>query len=140
MKFLLGVVVVCAIVFGAVYYGGGFASFDPNKQGKEAMKAIQPGMDWKKVIDLAGEPKEYRVYTKVTREVAGELIEEVKPGAISPFTRENIEQRLKEDNMQEGFIFPYTFSAATAFTVDFDSAGTVVRVNKAITMSDLLDR
>ena len=62
MKGLMILLVLGVGVGAAVYFYGGVADFDPSEQGRQAKAAIKPGMTWKKVIDVARKPREYRMY------------------------------------------------------------------------------
>lgn len=131
MRLFLGFVLVVGGAFAALYYGGGFATFDPSQQGRDAKAQIAPGMAWKKVIDVAGEPREYCVM----------IVKKgfVVPGPSVPFQSDQLAQRVAENSLPEGFAFQYRFSESEAFDVTFDASGTVQHVQDAITMATLLD-
>lgn len=131
MKFILGLLLVCGALFLLMYYGGGLSGFDPSQHGRDAKAAIQPGMSWKKVMDAAGKPREYRIM----------IIQKgfPKPGPVGAFDEKALAGRIDAGTMENGFVFGYRFSESVAFDVYFDGAGNVTTVADAITMSKLLD-
>lgn len=131
MKFLLGFILVCGAIFLAMYYWGGLGGFDPSQQGRDAKAAIQPGMTWKKVMDAAGKPREYRIMI-IQKEMP-------KPGPVAAFNETALAERINSGTIEHGFVFEYRFSESVAFDVYFDGAGDVIYVADAITMSKLLD-
>ena len=138
MKILLGLLLVCGGLFALLYYTGMF-EFDPAKQAREARAAVRPGMAWDKVADAIGDPKEYRIFIKKAQMIGAAKVEQIKPGPIAPFSRQNIAERLAKETLPLGFTFTYIFSNTEAFTIVFDGYGDVVNVHDAVTMKDLLD-
>jgi hypothetical protein len=138
MKVVVGLVVLAVLIGGIVYYAGGVASFDPSQQGRDARAAIKPGMTWKKVVDVAGAPSKYRVIQEKVKRWAGEETVTYEPGAFNPFNADRLGARIAEDSVPHGFLFNYQFSDTVAFTVHFDGTGTVMGIQDAGTLADLL--
>ncbi len=138
MKFLIGLVLVVGIGYGAMHYGG-LLSFDPAQQGRDAKAAIKPGMSWQKVVAVS-KPGECRFYVIQKKNIGGNEIEISKPGPFMPFDAKNLEDRIGNDSLPEGFEFLYKFTTEMQFMVKFDSAGDVEYLSKPPTMNDLLDR
>lgn len=134
MKFLIGLLVLGGIALGAVYFLGGTNQFDPNEQGRKARAAIQPGMSWKKVVEVAGAPKRYQTF--IPRGEKGLL----QPGASVKFDRASMETELKNNVHKHGYQFNYLFTEAIAFDVVFDPQGNVTHVQNQTTVADLLDQ
>ncbi len=139
MKFLIGFVLVVAIGYGAMHYGG-LLSFDPAQQGRDAKAAIKPGMSWQKVVAATTEPGESRFYVIQKKNIGGNEIEISKPGPFMPYDGKNLEDRLSKDSLPEGFEFLYKFTTEEQFLVKFDAAGDVEYIAKPPTMNDLLDQ
>ncbi len=138
MKVLFFFMAMVALGLAALYYGGGFSGFDATKQGKEARKAIGPGMMWNQVFDVAREPRKYQtIHRKVTR-VGGEDMEYFEPGPPNKFVLATFKRRLANNEYPHGFLVTYHYSNQEAFIVNFDSTGTVKYVENAMTMADLL--
>ncbi|MCO6435764.1 MAG: hypothetical protein J5J06_01600 [Phycisphaerae bacterium] len=139
MKFLFGSVVVIGLALAGVYYAGGFATFDPDEQGRQVRASIAPGMSWEAVVDTAGEPKHYQpILRSVQKFPGGGEVEFFKPGPKNPFRRESVQSRVQEGSLPHGFLIAYVYSASTAFTVRFDGSGAVHSIDDAMTMNDLL--
>ncbi|GJM24058.1 MAG: hypothetical protein DHS20C16_04730 [Phycisphaerae bacterium] len=139
MKFLVGLILVVGIGYGVMHFGG-LTSFDPAQQGRDAKAAVKPGMSWTKVIAAAAEPGKCRFYVIQKKNVGGNEIEISKPGPFMPFDAKNLENRLLDETLPEGFEFLYVFTTEEQFMVKFDAAGDVEYVSKPPTMNDLLDR
>lgn len=139
MKTIFIVVVLVAIAGAAFYYLGGYHSFDPSQQGRDARKAIKPGMTLGQVLDAAGEPREYSQLRKDTTKAGGETIERIVPVGPVAFKRGNVERRIADAAFPEGFVLHYKFSESVAFDVQFDQAGAVTGVQDATTLAELLD-
>jgi hypothetical protein len=140
MRLIIVLVLLAGVGGVALYYGGGYKSFDPSKQGEDAKAKITPGMSWTQVIDTCGgPPREYIVIVRETKKEGG--VEQIfrKPGPKNPFKKETVERRVADGSLTDGFIFQYQFSSSVAFAVTFDAAGNVVDVGDMITMADLLD-
>jgi hypothetical protein len=138
MKVILVLILVAAGAILAFYYGAGYASFDPSEQGRQAKAAIKPGMSWKKVADIAGEPKEYQLFIESKKRIGNEERTIVKPGARNRFDPKVLAGRVESNTIPQGFIFHYYFSDSVAFQVQFDGAGTVTGVHDNVTVADLL--
>jgi len=139
MKAIVVLVLMGAVACGAIYYFGGYASFDPTEQGRKARDAIKPGMTWKQVADMAGDPKEYQVYQEHRRGTGDNERIILTPGAYNKFDRRRMAERIAASELPHGFIFRYNFSAQAAFSVFFDDRGSVVEVADGTTMTDLLE-
>ena len=137
MKFLVGLVIVGGIA--GVLLWQGLGSYDPTQEGRDAKKAIGPGMTWQQVIDTAGEPKRYQVVVMKIEKLFGEEREVFKALPPNEFDRKRLMERMGANELEYGFVFPYRFSEKVAFAVWFDGTGTVQRVDDLITMADLLD-
>ena len=94
MKVILVLLILGGIGALALYYGGGYASFDPSEQGRQAKAAIKPGMTWKQVVDAATAPKDYQVFIEQTKRVGNEEVKMVKPGPRNRFKRDVLAGRL----------------------------------------------
>jgi hypothetical protein len=138
MKLVVGFLVILIAGGALLYYGGGYKSFNPTEIGEKARAAIVPGMSWSKVIDAAGDPKEYRVMVKQVRETDGQPTGFLEPSSRNPFDRKRFEERQKTGGLPDGFQFPYSFSNSVAFQVTFDGMGNVSSVDDLTTMADLL--
>ncbi len=143
MKAIL--VLLLLIVIGGIvlWYGGGYSSFDPSQQGRDARAAIAVGMDWADVVNGAGEPKEYRIFLKrekvvLTGEDGAFDMLLLEPGAANRFNPTTITNRIAEGSLPHGFQFEYRFSHSVAFAVIFDETGTVTAIEDLFTTSDLL--
>ncbi|MCP4594312.1 MAG: hypothetical protein GY842_26585 [bacterium] len=123
----------------AMYHWGGFSTFDPSQQGRDARAAVGRGMTWTKVIDAAGEPREYRVITEKKEKSGGVERSIKKPGGANKFKRDRLADRLANNSLPHGFVFEYQFSQSEAFSVTFDGSGSVISIDDMVTMADLLD-
>lgn len=139
MKVIVWLLVLVGAGWAAVYFIGGYGSFDPDEQGRKARAAITPGMNLGETIDLMGEPRKYQVLYKRVKRIGGEEFETIEPGPKNNFKRESVEQRIAEGSLGEGFLITMRFSNTTAFTVVYDGEGKVKGVDDAMTMADLLD-
>jgi len=122
----------------AVYYGGGYGSFDPSDQGRKARAAVAPGMSHTQAFDACGDPRKVRKIRRVVERVDGREVVTFRPGPEVETTRERLEQRIKEDAFPHGFVVGYRYSESVAFAVHFDKDGTVEYVEDLRTMADLL--
>jgi hypothetical protein len=138
MKVIIGLLVVCAIGGVAIYYGGGYANLDPDQQGKDAKAKITPGVSWKKVVDVAGNPLEWRPFVEQTRGTGANKVVFYKEGPANKFSADVIGRRVADGKLPKGFTFHYRFSNATEFDVKFDDLGNVEYVTDRITAADLL--
>jgi hypothetical protein len=139
MKILLVLLILGFGILAVVYFAGGYGSFDPSEQGRQARKAIKPGMTWNKVVAKAGEPNEYQVIERKVSTIGGEEIEFFKPGARNKFNEKVLGDRVKENSLPHGFRFEYRFSQSVAFAVEFDGSGTMVGLVDLPTVADLLE-
>ena len=138
MRFLIKLVIVVVLVLMVVYFVSGVGEFDPSKQGRDARAAIGPGMTWTQVFDITDDPKKYRPIRKRTKRIGGETIEYLEPGPENKSNRASFVDRLNENTLPHGFLCTFRYSNSVAFTVSFDGTGTVVAVQDAMTMADLL--
>ena len=90
------------------------------------------------MFDITGNPKKYRPIKKKTKRIGGETIEYLEPGPESRFNRDSFVDRLNENTLPHRFLCTFRYSNSVAFTVSFDGTGTVVAVEDAMTMTDLL--
>lgn len=138
MKLVLGLLVLVGLGWVVLYYGGGYGSFDPSEQGRQAKAAIGPGMSHTQVFDICGNPRRVRKIRREVKNVGGQKIEMLVPGPPADTTRERIDERVKSGEFPLGFVIPYRYSDSVAFAVHFDSTGTVEHVEDLATMATLL--
>lgn len=93
-----------------VYYFGGYSSFDPDKQGRDAKAAITPGMTWTQVLAVAGENPKLHTISIYTSKVAGQTVKERRVGPAVNFTKNKVSRGLSSGSYQNGFILSYHFS------------------------------
>lgn len=136
------VVIVLLILLGAAIFGvyqwGGYKTLDPDQQAADAKAAITPGTNWQKVVQIAGDPKQYQVIIveKEDEETGEPLL--TKPGPRNKYSHRGLSERIADGGLPNGFIFAYQFSARSAFEVYFDGMGNVIYVQDMATMTDLL--
>ena len=140
MKAILTLLILGGLVLGGVYYFGGYKSFDPTKQGRDAKAAIQPGMTLKQVVDIAGGNPKYQPINTFTRKVGNQTIEEKRPGLSVDFKQDRVTQQVNQNALPKGFILNYMYSEQIAFDVHFDASGRVTHVTDAMTMGTLLNQ
>lgn len=138
MKVIIGLLVVCAIGGVAIYYGGGYANLDPTQQGEDAKAKTTPGMSWKKVVDVAGKPLEWRPFVEQTRGTGANKRTFYKEGPANKFNADVVSRRLADGKLPMGFTFHYRFSAKVDYDVKFDDLGNVEHITDRITAADLL--
>lgn len=138
MKTIVALVAVLAIAIAAVYFWGGYRTFDPSEQGRQAKAAIKAGMTWKQVLDTAGKGGKYRSIVVATRKVRGEDVTDTILGPPVELKPDRVAAKLAANEVPDGFIFQYDFSQSVAFSVVFDSTGRVSYVHDNLTMADLL--
>lgn len=139
MKVILVLIVLAVIAVGLVYKFGGYESFDPTAQGREAKGKIQPGMTVKQVVDVAGPNGKFHSISIQKQKIRGhEQVRTVK-GPAKSFTADQLTARVQRNELPNGFTIEYTFSQQAAFEVVFDSGGKVMAVEDVQTMADLLD-
>ena len=140
MKLVIGLVVVGVIVIGIVYMFGGYRSFDPTAQGRQARASIKAGMTWNQVVSTAGEPRYYRVFRLQRKRVGPRDVETLVLSGQLEFDLDLFTSDMNKGNFKNGFVFDYAFSLQAAFNVHFDVAGRVQSVEDLATMADLLDQ
>jgi len=138
MKAIIVLLVLVAIGGVAVFYGGGYGSFDASEQGRQAKAAIGPGMSHTQVFDVCGEPRKIRQIRREVKKIGGQEVEDFVPGPEVKTTGQRVGERITAGDFPHGFVIPYRFSDSVAFAVYFDSTGTVVHVEDLVTMADLL--
>jgi hypothetical protein len=140
MKVVLILIVIVAVVGFIAFKYGGIGAFDPSEQGKQVKADIKPGMTFQKVIDLAGEPREYSSLIRKVEMVDGEEIEMLSESVYVRFDKARFIKRLDDGELKWGFAFPYDFSKSVAFQVNFAGDGTVIDVQDLLTEADLWER
>lgn len=138
MKTIVVIVILGALVLGGVYLFGGYQSFDPNKQGKDARAAITPGMTLQQVLSVAGENPKYQSISIHRKKIGKEIVEDEQVGPPVDFDRAKVEGRIKGGQVPNGFMLQYVFSNSEAFAVRFDPAGKVTEIENVATLADLL--
>lgn len=138
MRALVGFVLVAGVALVLVYRLGGFEGFDANQQGRDARAKIKPGMSWKKVFDITGEPRKYQVIYLKTRTEGAREYQYYEPGPPNKFNPDTVAARVADGSMPHGFLASLVYSSSEAFTIKFDGTGNVVSVTDAPTMADLL--
>ncbi|HEY3244679.1 MAG TPA: hypothetical protein VGM03_15165 [Phycisphaerae bacterium] len=134
MKIILVMLVALAVGVGVLYFRGGYATFNPDEQGRKAKSAIAPGMTLAAVVKVA-EPKFWRPMMRETRN----KLTVVKPGPENKFNINTLNTRIKNNELPDGFVIDYQFSASTAFRVVFDNGGIVDQVEDLATVNDLFN-
>lgn len=138
MKIIMVLLVLMGIGWVGLYYVGGYASFDPDQQARDAKAAIHPGMPWTEVFDIASVPQKYRIVNKKTHRVAGEEIVIFVPSPLVKFHRDRLVLHMENNTLPHGFVVEYLYSNREAFSVTFDGSGNVKIVEKMDTMVDML--
>ncbi|MGD8453348.1 MAG: hypothetical protein PVJ57_16165 [Phycisphaerae bacterium] len=138
VKAMVVILLVAGLIVAGIYLFGGTRSFDPDKQGRQARAAIQPGMSWEQVVKIC-EPKNFRIVQATKQKTFnGETVIK-KPGVPQRYDHALLAGEVDARRMEHGFVFDYNFSHQVAFEVWFDAAGEVTEVNDLATMADLLD-
>lgn len=140
MKLIVWLLVLVGLGWASVYFLGGYSSFDPDKQGRDAKAALSPGMTWQNAFEITGEPKKYQIINRHVQMINGVEVESFVPGPPMTFDRTRLAERLDEGSVAHGFRATFVYSNSTAFTVEFDGKGLVAAVEDAITVADLLDQ
>ncbi len=138
MKVVIGLLALFGLGWCAVYFLGGYTSFDPSKQGIDARLNLAPGMGWEEVFEITTEPQRYRPILMKKKRIGGETMEFLEPGPPNKFNRDGFAQRLADNGLPHGFTCTFTYSSSVAFTVTFDGTGQVTSIHDAPTMADLL--
>lgn len=139
MKAIIILLALIGLGIGGMYYFGGYASFDPDKQGRDAKAAIKPGMTLAQVVAVAGENPKLHTISMYTTKIDGQKVQERKVGPAVSFNKARVAKGVKDGDYPNGFILAYMFSEQVAFGVEFGAAGTVVGVEDVATIADLLD-
>ncbi len=138
MKAIIVLMLVIGLVIAGVYFFGGYKSFDPDKQGRDAKAAIKPGMTWTQVIAVAGENPKLQTISISKRKVGKKIEEERMVGPKVPFNKARVASKLSANEYPNGFVLSYHFSEQVAFAVEFDGKGVVTEIGDEMTMADLL--
>ncbi|MBN1345770.1 MAG: hypothetical protein JXQ73_23960 [Phycisphaerae bacterium] len=147
VKVIIIIMLLGCVVLAGVYFLQ-YASYDPDKEGAELKAAIQPGMTWTEVLDLAKRtsPK-YQHISKQKQSACGSMTQVVgmadeeeyvlvaEPKAN--FDRAKLQKRLASGEEPYGFMLSWLFSNRLAFAVQFDEAGIVTDVHDEHTVSEL---
>lgn len=138
MRIVLWLIVLVGVGWTIVYFAGGYDTFDPSDQCKKPKASIFPGMAYKRVFDITGEPKKWQVVQRKTTRSGDQELEFFEPGPPMPFTRDNFEWRLADGSISHGFQFNVIYSDSVAFTVAFDGYGEVVEAQNSQTLAGFL--
>jgi hypothetical protein len=138
MKAIITLLVLGGLGLGAMYMFGGYSSFDPEKQGKEARASIKPGMTLQQVIKYAGSNPKFQAINKYVHTDRGETYEEFKEGTPVDFHEDRVKQSIKDKKYPHGFILTYRYTESVAFAVRFDGSAKVESVEDVLTFGDLL--
>lgn len=140
MRTLITFVIVVGGIVAGVWYLVENSKFDPDAQGEQAFTSIKPGMTWKKVVDVAGEPRNWQEVQIKKRSSGGIEWEEMELAVAGKYEASVVRRRIDDASLPDGFVFPYMFSARYAFSVWFDQDGYVTEVTKDRTAADLINR
>jgi len=140
MKAILGAMILMGLAVVVFYFAGGYASFDPAEQGRQAKAAVTPGMSFSQACAITGDPDEFQIISPHTERVLGKEIVVMRPAVPVETSRERINQLLADGGLAHGFLCTFQYSADTAFTVEYDPTGAVLSVSDAATVADLLNR
>ncbi|UCC29040.1 MAG: hypothetical protein JSU86_12640 [Phycisphaerales bacterium] len=139
MKAFIALLVLIGLGWVVLYYAGGYGSFDPSEQGRQARAALRPGMPFGQACDITGDPKYYRIINRKVRRINGQEVAMMVPAPPVKCTRDRISQRLAEGSLPYGFTSTFTYSTTVAFTVTYDDTGAVKKVVDAVTMADWME-
>jgi hypothetical protein len=126
---LILIILVCGGLFLA-YKFGGVESLDPMQQVQQFQQNVQLGAGWQTVVEKHP-PKRYKT---LYYSGSGELRDSSK----IKFEKAKFETDMAEKKYGDGFKFMYTFTDSHAYHVYFDGDGIVEKVEKQISMSDLM--
>ena len=140
MRLVLGLLVVVAVGWVMIYFAGGYSTFDPSEQGRQAKAALRPGMSFVQACDITGDPRKFRIINRKTKRVGDEEIVMMVPAPPVKITRERIETRLAEGSLPWGFLVSFTYSTTVAFTVRYDDTGAVVEVSDDMTLANWMEQ
>ena len=127
MKVLAVLLVVVIAVVAAVLKFGGATGFDPAATVDTFFQEVKPGVTWQQVVDFK-EPKRFHRFRD-----DGSMGSEVK------FKKDSFTSSYATAFPDNGLMFFYAFDAKNQYEVYFDGSGTVTRVEKAMTFSDLVN-
>lgn len=140
IKAITVLLLLVAVGWGALYFFGGYGSFDPSQQGLDKKAKIHPGMTHAQVFDITGNPRKYSIINRHKEGAGANEIEYLKPSIPVNFDRARVDQHIKDGTLPEGFLCVFNYSNSVAFAVTFDAKGIVTSVDDALTMADLLDQ
>lgn len=139
MKVILVLILLVVIGIGVMYKFGGYSSFDPDKQGREAKAKIQPGMTVKQVVDIAGDNGQFHNISLREQKIGGQTVKTTVKGPAKELLPNDLTRRVANKELPNGFTIEYKFSEQVAFEVVFNNTGTVTEIENVRTMADLLD-
>lgn len=138
MKAIAVILILLGIGLAVMYSQGGYQSFDPVQAGKDARAAIQPGMTWDQVVDLAKATPKFCYILEHMEVINGQQIPVLKQSSASQFNRKKVERKLANNELPNGFVLQYKFTETVAFEVACDGTGTVTEIRNMMTVADLL--
>ena len=139
MKAVVGMLALLGVGWVVFYYVGGYASFDPSDQYRKAKAAIGPGMTWEQVFQVTGDPRKYRIVNRHVERSGGEEHESFSPSAPVDFRRERVSAALSSNGLPHGFVCRFDYTTSEALQLTFDGTGTLIAIEDATTMADLLE-
>lgn len=139
MKAALALLMAIGLGGAALYYGGGFASFNPSEQGRKARAALLPGMSFKQACDITGSPSKFRIINRKVSRINGVDVVHMVPAPPVSCTQERIAERLAEGSLPHGFLCTFNYSAEVAFGVEYDETGSVVSVQDLMTLANWMN-
>jgi len=139
MKAIVALLGVFGLAVGGLYLFGGYRSFDPDKQGRDAKAAITPGMTFNQVLAVAGEKPKLHTISLQTSQVGGRTVTQRRVGPPVAFDKNKVAGGITSGRYANGFMLSYIFSQQVAFNVLFDNVGAVVSIEDTATIADLLD-
>ena len=111
----------------ALYFGGGYHTFNPSDHAHRARSVIAPEMTWQQVLDRAGAPVRYG-RTPASYRRPGGGADSLDATRLWVFNRQRLEADIAGEAMKGGFAFYYRFTTEDAFWVMFDPSGRVSQV------------
>ncbi|HON67482.1 MAG TPA: hypothetical protein PLS23_13380 [Phycisphaerae bacterium] len=138
MKAIIVLLGAIGLGMAGLYFFGGYNSFDPDKQGRDAKATITPGMTWTQVVAVAGENPKLHTISIYKSKIAGRTVQQERIGPAVAFSTAKVASNLAANQYPNGFILSYMFSEQVAFNVRFDSKGVATAIEDAPTIADLL--
>ncbi len=115
------------LALAALYFGGGYHTFNPSDHARRARSAIELDLTWQQVLDRAGAPVRYGLAPASHRPPGGGG-DSFDPTMLWAFNREGLEADIAGEAMNDGFVFYYRFTTENVFWVFFDPSGRVRQV------------